>query len=280
MLDPEVKPEETAEADDSAIETAIETADETAQDAVQADAEVESGELEISIEGDSPPPEQQDSSVIREMRKALREAEKERKRLRDELESVKNPKQELGPKPTLEQFDYDADAFESALLKWSDDKRKVDAESAKQREAQEAEQRTYAERLERYNAEKRSLKIAGYDEAEATVAETLNVTQQSVLVKYFDRPAVLVAAIGSNPETAKRLSAITDPIQFAFAVRDLESKVKTTPRKPPAPEPKVSSAGRSIPYEARLKELQAQADRTGDSTEVIRFLRSQRQSRS
>lgn len=199
----------------------------------------------LRFEGDSPPPEEeQDSSVIREMRKALREKEKAEKaasrrakELEAQLEAIRNPKRELGPKPTLDQFDYDADAFESALLKWADDKRKADAELAKQQEAQKAEQQSYAERLERYQAEKRDLRIANIDEAEAAVRDTLNVTQQSVLVRYFDRPAVLVAAIGSNPETAKKLAAITEPIEFAFAVRDLESKVKTTPRKPPPPAP-------------------------------------------
>lgn len=278
MLDPEVK-EAESEVPAEEIEQSIDSPGEAAQNAEQAELETEGGELEVSIEGDSPPPEQQqDSSVIREMRKALREAERERKRLREELEVVKNPKQELGPKPKLDDFDYDADAYETALLQWSDAKRQADAESAKVREVQEAEHRVYAERLQRYEADKRSLRITGYADAEDTVRETLNVQQQSVLVRYFDKPAVLVAAIGSNPETAKRLAGIKDPIEFAFAVRELESKVKTTPRKPPEPESKIASAGRSIPYEARLKELQASADRSGDSTEVVRFMRAQRKS--
>lgn len=253
----------------------IDSEPEQAQTDVQAETEVESGELEISIEGESPPPEQQDSSVIREMRKALREGEKERKRLREELESVKSPKVEVGEKPTLEQFDYDADAFESALLKWSDNKRKADAELAKKQEAEAEVQRAYAERVERYNAEKRTLRIAGYEEAEAAVTETLNVTQQSVLIRYFDKPALLVAAIGSNPETAKRLSAISDPIEFAFAVRDLESKVKATPRKPPAPEPAIASA-RGVTLASREKQLMDAAVKSGDFSEYHRYRQSLR----
>lgn len=270
-MEPEVKLEEPEVTE----ELAIDSEKESAQTDAQAEPEVESGELEISIEGDSPPPEQQDSSVIREMRKALREAEKERKRLREELETVRNPKQELGPKPTLEQFDYDADAFEAALLKWSDDKRKADAELAKQKEAEAAVQQTYAERLERYNADKRALKIAGYDDAEATVTETLNVTQQSVLIRYFEKPALLVAAIGSNPETAKRLSAISDPIEFAFAVRDLESKVKTTPRKAPPPESSIPS-GRSISSASKEQQLLDAAVKSGDFSALHRYRQEQR----
>lgn len=273
-MDPEVK--EVEGEDQPLIERSFDSSEEVEQTAVQAEPETESGELEVSIEGDSPPPEVQDSSVIREMRKALREAERERKRLREELEATKNPKQDLGPKPTLESVDYDADAFESALLQWNERKRQADAELAKQQEAQKAEQQVFAERLDRYNAEKQSLRIAHFEEAEAAVTETLNTTQQSVLVRYFERPAVLVAAIGSNPDTAKKLAAIKDPIEFAFAVKDLESKVKTSPRKPPAPEPKLSSAGRSVSTDARLKELQDKADKTGDSSEVLRFLRAQK----
>lgn len=258
-----------------AVESQVDSSDEPAQTDVQADTEAESGELEVSIEGESPPPEQ-DSSVIRELRKAYREAEKERKRLREELEAVKNPKQEVGSKPTLEQFDYDADAFETALISWNERKRQAESEAAKQQESQAAAQRVYAERLHAYEADKRASRIAGIDEAEDAVRSALNDMQQSILVRYSSRPAVLVKAIGANPETAKRIAAITDPIEFAFAVRDLESKVKTTPRKPPAPETRIASAGQSVPYEVRLKQLREQADKTGNSTEVVRFMRAQK----
>lgn len=257
------------------VESQVDSSDEPAQTDVQADTEAESGELEVSIEGESPPPEQ-DSSVIRELRKAYREAEKERKRLREELEAVKNPKQEVGSKPTLEQFDYDADAFESALISWNERRRQAESEAAKQQEAEAAAQRVYAERLHAYEADKRASRIAGIDEAEDAVRSALNDMQQSILVRYSSRPAVLVKAIGANPETAKRIAAITDPIEFAFAVRDLESKVKTTPRKPPAPETRIASAGQSVPYEVRLKQLREQADKTGNSTEVVRFMRAQK----
>lgn len=258
-----------------AVESQVDSSDEPAQTDVQADTEAESGELEVSIEGESPPPEQ-DSSVIRELRKAYREAEKERKRLREELEAVKNPKQEVGSKPTLEQFDYDADAFETALISWNERKRQAESEAAKQQESQAAAQRVYAERLHAYEADKRASRIAGIDEAEDAVRSALNDMQQSILVRYSSRPAVLVKAIGANPETAKRIAAITDPIEFAFAVRDLESKVKTTPRKPPEPETRIASAGQSVPYEVRLKQLREQADKTGNSTEVVRFMRAKK----
>lgn len=268
----ETPPETPAE---ELIEQSIDSVEESAQTDAQAETEAESGELEVSIEGESPPPEQ-DSSVIRELRKAYREAEKERKRLREELEAVKNPKQELGAKPTLESVDYDADAFEDALLKWNERKRQVEAAAAKQQETQAAAQRVYTERLNAYEADKRNLKADGIEEAEEAVKGTLNEVQQSILVRYSSRPAVLVKAIGSNPETAKRIAAISDPIEFAFAVRDLEAKVKITPRKPPAPETRIASAGQSVPYEVRLKQLRDQADKTGNSTEVVRFMRAQK----
>lgn len=259
------------------VESQVDSSDEPAQTDVQADTEAESGELEVSIEGESPPPEQ-DSSVIRELRKAYREAEKERKRLREELEAVKNPKQEVGSKPTWEDpaIDYDVEKYDAALLAWNERKRQAESEAAKQQEAQVAAQRVYAERLHAYEADKRASRIAGIDEAEDAVRSALNDMQQSILVRYSSRPAVLVKAIGANPETAKRIAAITDPIEFAFAVRDLESKVKTTPRKPPAPETRIASAGQSVPYEVRLKQLREQADKTGNSTEVVRFMRAQK----
>jgi hypothetical protein len=273
-VEPEVKLEEDLQ---PVIERSVDSETDPAQTDVQAEPGTESGELEVTIEGDSPPPVDQDSSVIREMRKALREAEKERKRLREELEAKTNPKQELGPKPTLDDpaIDYDADKYDAALLAWSERKRQVESEAAKQQEAQKAEQQVFAERLDRYNAEKRSLKIAGYDDAESTVTETLNTTQQSVLIRYFDKPALIVAAIGSSPETAKRLSAIKDPIEFAFAVRDLEAKVKTTPRKPPAPESALTSS-RGVSSASREQQLLDAAIKSGDYTQIHKYRMEQR----
>jgi len=273
-VEPEVKLEEDLQ---PVIGRSFDSEAEPAQTDAQAEPDTESGELEVSIEGDSPPPEvQQDSAPFRELRRAHREEQKARKAAEAKLAELANPKQDLGPKPTLESVDYDADAFESALLSWNERKRQADSELAKQQEAQKAEQQVFAERLDRYNAEKRALRIANYEEAEAAVTETLNTTQQSVLVRYFDKPALLVAAIGKNPETAKTLAAIKDPIEFAFAVRDLESKVKTTPRKPPAPEARIATTGRSVSTDARLKELQAEADRTGDRTKLMQFHRAQK----
>lgn len=260
------------------IERPVDSVEEPAQTDAQAEPETDSGELEVSIEGDSPPPVEQDSSVIREMRKALREKERNEKRLREELEALKNPKQDLGPKPTLDDpaIDYDAEKFAEAILAWNERKRQAESEAAKQEEAQKAEQQVYAERLERYNAEKQAVRIVNFEEAEAAVTENLSVVQQSVLIKYFDSVPKLVAGIGSSHETAKKLAAIKDPIAFALAVKDLEAKVKTTPRKPPPPEGSVNRSSAPASSTQTLARLESEASKTGDFTKLVAYLATQK----
>jgi hypothetical protein len=106
--------------------------------------------------------------------------------------------------------------------------------------------------------------------------ETLNVTQQGVVLQGATNPALVVYALGKNPKRAKELAAITDPVRFAFAVAQLEMQLKVTPRtKPPAPERSLPAGTAPVSggSDTTLERLREEASRTGDMTKVVAYKR-------
>ncbi|SSR15012.1 Uncharacterised protein [Acinetobacter nosocomialis] len=115
-------------------------------------------------------------------------------------------------------------------------------------------------------------------EAEEIARDVLTQTQQGILIHAAEKPELLIYHLGKNPQKAKELAAITDPIQFAFAAAKIDAQIKMTARKPStSPERKPSgSASYSGTTDTTLAKLQADADRTGDSSKVVAYLRNQR----
>lgn len=287
-MDPEVK--EVEGEDQPLIERSFDSSEEVEQTAVQAEPETESGELEVSIEGDSPPPEELDSKPFRDVRNAHREAEKARKaaerrakELEAELAAIRSPKPQPMPEPSLDDpdVDYDQDKFREKTKAWLKENLQREEEAkkaeAEQQQALKAAQAQYEANLAEYNRQIEESRIANFQEHQDAVTEALSVVQQNWLLEFAEKKAIIVAALGTHPDELEKLKGITREGHFVKAIQLLESKVKTnSPRKPPAPEPKLSSAGRSVSTDARLKELQDKADKTGDSSEVLRFLRAQK----
>ena len=117
-----------------------------------------------------------------------------------------------------------------------------------------------------------------YDAAEFAVKQVLDVTRQSMLVDVADDSALVVYALGKNPSKLKELAAIKNPLLFAKAVAVLEQKIKVAPRtkaKAPTDTP-VKGTAASASSDARLEQLMAQADKTGDRTKVVAYLREQK----
>lgn len=250
----------------------------------QQEETTDSDEVEISIDGETPSQEQDDHKEapewVKQVRKQNREQAREIKELQERLkakEQAENKPLELGTKPTLAQFDYDEEKFEAALEGWHANKRRLDAEIEAEANKKKAEQDEIQKRLSEYNERKAKLKVSDYQDAEDLVSQTLNVSQQSILLQGSDNPELLVYALGRNPAKAKELAAITDPIKFAFAVSKLEQKVKVQPKKSaPPPEVKIAGTAKQVSGDAILEKLQAEADRTGDITKVLRHRMEQR----
>lgn len=218
---------------------------------------------------------------VRELRKQHRELQRQNRELQERVRANDAPAAavQIGAKPTLEGHDYDAEKYEEALAAWFERKRQADDAQAAQRRAAEDQQRAWQERLNRYSQGKAALKVRDFDEAEAVVEQTLNVTQQGVVVQGAENPELVIYALGKNPKKAKELAAITDPVRFAFAVAKLEAQLKVTNRKPapPPPERVISGTGRvSGAVDSTLERLREEAARTGDMSKVVAYRRQKR----
>lgn len=248
--------------------------------------EADDGDMVVSIGDESPDPEEEDVQQnqpapqwVKDLRKAHRELQRQHRDLQQKLTTAEPPrKQAVGPKPKLEDHDYDAEAFEAALESWYDRKRAADVEAEKAKRAEEEQAKSWQAKLDAYGKAKAALKVKDYEDAEAIAQETFSEVQQGIMLQGADNPALVVYALGKNTRRAKELAAIQDPVKFAFAVAKLEKELKVTTRKPPpAPEPVVKGTGRASSVDSTLERLRNEALKTGDMSKVMAYKRSRQQ---
>lgn len=251
------------------------------------DTPTDEGDAVVVTIGDAPPASEeveQEAASAPQWVKDLRAQNKEQaKKIRDleaKLKETGKPATDdeaVGDEPTLEGCDYDAAEFKAKLLAWNERKAKADKKAEERAKAEEADRQAWQAKLEGYGAKKTALKVADFDEAEDNARQVLSVTQQGILLQGADNPALLVYALGKNPDKAKELAAISDPVAFAFAAAKLEAQLKVTPKKSlPAPERKLKGTAPVVGADAELAKLEAEADRTGDRSDVIAYKRQQR----
>ena len=278
--------DETAEVEVPELETEQpeQIGDET--EAPASPPEVEEDEVMVTIGEEAPPPEEhaQAPEWVRELRKQHRQLQREKRELEEKLKTVSQPAERpitVGKKPTLEEYDYDAEKYESELAAWFERKAKADEAQARARRAELDAQQAWQQKLDSYGKARSELKVRDFEDAEATVSETLNVTQQGVLLQGAENPALLVYALGKNPSKAKELASIQDPVKFAFAVAKLETQLKVQNRKAATPPEKtVRGTGPvSGAVESTLERLRADAERTGDFSKVMAYKRQQKAKR-
>lgn len=246
-------------------------------------AEAEESEVVVTIGEESPASEEDDTKApewVRELRKNHREAQRRVRELEEQVKAAAGAPTkvaELGAKPKLEDFDYDAEKFGTELEAWHERKRVADEAARKKKQDEDAASAAWQAKLDAHNAAKAKLKVRDYEDAEALVQSSFNVTQQGIILQGSENSALLVYALGKNPKKAKELASISDPIKFAFAVAKLETQVKATPRKAPPPEGKLSgSTPLSGTVDSQLEKLRAEAEKTGDYTKVTAYKASKR----
>lgn len=247
------------------------------------DAEQDEDGVTVSIDGESPPPEEDDNSApewVKEVRKASREKDKLIRELQKKVAERETPAPTLtlGPKPTLEGCEYDPDEFATKLEAWHERKLKVDAEQKSRQEQQAEQERQWKARLANHSKLAAELKVKDFEDATAPLESVLTDTQRGMIVHAADNSAVLLYALGKNPAKAKELASIADPVKFAFAVAKLETKLKVAPRKAaPIPERTVrGNASVSGSVDATLARLEAEAEKTGNRTKVVAYKREQK----
>ena len=278
--------EEQAAAEPELVQGDVEQEQQDAQvqtDAPAAETADEPQELVVSF-GDEESPTSEDESApewVRKVRTENREKTKRIRELEEKLKAAEQPAQAavvVGPKPTLESCEYDEAKFETSLDAWKEQKRTVEAVEQAKRDEQAKSQEAWAKKLNGYQESSKVLGVQDFAEAEDEAKAKLSVMQQSILVSGCKAPAMFVYALGKNPAKLAELSAITDPVEFAFAAARLENAVTTKPRTRPQPEGKVTgSAPSSGIGDKTLDRLEAEADRTGDRSKVIAYKRELKQ---
>lgn len=248
--------------------------------------EAAADEVVVTI-GDEAPPQEDDEIAkapewVRELRKTNRELVRQNRELQKQAtdKTAAAEAAVLGPKPKMAdpEIDYDTTKFEEALTKWNEQKRAADNESAQRQAAERKAQDAWAAKLNEYGEAKGKLKVKDFAEAETVALEALNQTQQGIVVQGAENSALVIYALGKNPAKLKELSAITDPVKFAFAVARLEKDLKLTTRKAPPPPEKVvtGSAPKSGVVDSSLDRLRAEAEKTGDYSKVAAYRRQKR----
>lgn len=247
----------------------------------------EDEEFVITVGDEEPEPSDDDDfsgkpapAWVKDLRKQSREDKKRIKELEAQVQQAKPAEKpiEVGPKPKLADFDYDEDQFESAVEQWHERKRQVEQQQAAKQAEEEKAKQAWQQKMQSYEERRQNVasKVRDFEELEEAAKDKLTPTQQGILIHAAENPELIMYHLGKNPKKAQELSAITDPVLFAFAAAKLDSQMKIQTRKPATqPEKKPSgSAGLAGAVDQKLAQLEAKAEKTGDRTELIKYKKS------
>lgn len=274
-------PGEQVEEEEQQTTTEDQVEDQSAEDEVvvddeqvaddQVDDEVEPAQddgLVVNLD-EEPEDDKAASPVIRGLRNQNRRLQRELAETRRKVNATPQPAQPvLGPRPTLEAYAFDTSKYEEALADW-----------IKQKEAAEAEVKskvqTFQAKVAAYTKAKAELKVKDYADAELAVTSTLSIPQQSIIVTGAKDPALVVYALGKNDKRLREIAAISEPIEFAFAVAKLEAQMKVSSKKPTTtPESRVVGNGQSSgTVNSVLERLRTEALKTNDYTKLNKYKR-------
>lgn len=263
LLDDEQDIEDSQDDEQDADGEEAESQDDSADDAL---------EFSFDDDGDSSDPFKGQEAP--EWVKKVREENRELKRQLKQRESQQFEQQVLREKPTLDDHDYDSDAFEQDYAQWLTEKQQVDAQV-------HAERQKYEQYHERYKADVDAIKAKApdYDEVELSVVDVLSEQKQGLLQMLVDNPAKVVYALGKNsPAQLERLSKLDD-IQFAkqIVLMEMQMSSKTKSRNQNKPKPKTHELeGAAGGADTRLAKLEAEAAKTGDRSKVYAYKRNQK----
>lgn len=215
-------------------------------------------------QGSAPDPESE-SSVIRQLRKQNRELVSKLREI--EASQPEKPKEQLGPKPTLESCEFDEERFEAALDDWKSRKARIERAEQEEQDRREAEEKAYQEAVAAYEAGKAELARPDFEEAEAEVKATLDTRVQALLLKSGKGPA-LIYALGKSPEKLEALSKM-NLADAAMMIGEYRAKLTVERRKKAPPPDRPVTGTASGNQSGNLKRLYAEAQKTGDYTEYF-----------
>lgn len=235
----------------------------------------EDDELEIDGKKVPAPP------WVKELRESHRTTAAKLRETEAELKRLKTPAEEtptlivVGEQPTMETCGYDAEKFAAELAAWYQRQRDADTQTQELERKKQAKTDAENARAGAYLKERAAIKAPDVEAVEKTALDKLSILQQNLILASCIKPALFVYALG-KPQAAPKLlelSAITDPVKFVAAAARLETELKSKMVKPGIkPESKLSgNASTSATGDKKLESLRAEAEKTGNYTEVRKY---------
>ena len=271
---------------DDQIGDVSDEAEDTEVDAEQAQADDQGGdddtdEHDVITFGDTGVAGEDEPEGVRNLRKRLREVETENRALKGQ------PKVEnVGPRPSLEDFEYDEDKHAEAVVAWADRKRRVDEQGEQQEQLSKAVTQDVEAGQRAYQEQRASLRLPGFEAADDKVVDALpELFVNAINLAAGDKAAALRFFLGNNPEQLAKLTAldprkITDLIKAA-AMAGAMAKEINVQRKKPMTQPETVHRGGTAPKggDAKLERLEREAEKTHDRTALIAYKRELRERR-
>lgn len=259
------------------VEEAVEPVDpdsgDNDQDQEAPELDSEEGETLVAFEGEeeaAPASEDNSSETFAELRKRNRELTRQirdlSKRAPEEPEPI-----EVGQRPTLEDCDHEEERFVAEHEAWVQRREMAAAQKAKADEANKAQQAAFAEKVKAYDAEKATLGLANFEEAEAEVSLALPAETMAALM-HTEKPATLVAALHRSPVALEKLSKLS-LLEAAIMIGELKGRVTVRKGKAKQPDHGIQGKATIRSGDKEIKRLEQEAERTGNRTELIRYRR-------
>lgn len=180
---------------------------------------------------------------------------------------------ELGPRPTLEECDYDEEEHGRRIDEWVE--RKIAAQSA-QTQPTSAEDEAKQD-VAKYEASITKLRYADAPDITSEVRSALNPQQEFIIASVTSDPGLVLYALGKNPSKLRELVEVRNPAKFIAKVALMEANMRIGKRQPPAVE-RIPVGDAAPKTDAKdLARLQKDAERTGDYTAVLAHKRAMRE---
>ena len=236
----------------SGSEDEVEETEEVEADETE-EAETDEGEEETA-ESDAEPEEEPEwfKKRFAKITKRAGEAEREAEALRQQVEQYKLAEAQKAqeqrqavvsqPRPSLESFDYDEEAYATALTDWNRAQFEEQQTALSKEYQQKQQEQNYIQTYEQKRTStvtSGQAKYADFDEAVGAMSG--DVMSEKVALALFETkaPEDVAYYLAKNPEEAYRISQLP-PIRVAMELARLESKatvpkkeVKTTNAPPP-----------------------------------------------
>lgn len=237
----------------------------------------EDEEPEVSF-GDEPEDDEA-PDLPKHLRSQIKERDRENIVLKREIEELRKKTApvaiEVGPKPKLEDFDYDEDKWGVAVEEWSDTK--VQAALQKQNDVKDNDLVEEAQTdVAKFQQSIEALTFADAKTIVKGVGEAMPADMQYTVAATAIDPATFIYALGKHPAKLQELLAIKNPTKRIAAIVRMEASMKVGQgRKAPEPDrPLKGNASAAIKSDKKLDQLEKDAARTGDRTKLIRYRKS------